>query len=303
MNPFFSVIIPLYDKEDFIAKAVDSVLFQTFSDFEIIVVNDGSTDKSTDVIADFDDDRLRIFNTENKGAAAARNLGIKNARGKLIAFLDADDCWEKDHLSALRKLYHTFADAGLYCTGYSRIYSEKVKKRAVFNGISEDFFGVVPNYFEASFADSLASASSVCIPATVFNTVGLFDTAMRTGEDTDMWIRIALACTVALHNIATANYNVYVRNSLSKGRFEAGKLTLASKFTVEEQAHPSLKKYIDLNRYAFAIACSLSGQKKLRKKALKGLNYRNLNYKQRILLHTPGFILRILKRWQYYSTQ
>ncbi|MEM9686521.1 MAG: glycosyltransferase family 2 protein [Bacteroidota bacterium] len=300
MNPSFSVIIPLYNKEDFIKSAVDSVLDQSFSDFEIIVVNDGSTDKSMEIVADFDDDRIRILNTQNNGAAVARNTGINNAKGKLMAFLDADDYWEKNHLNTLYKLHHTFTDAGLYCTGYYKVYSEKAKKKAVFNGISKDFFGIVPNYFEASLVDSLASASSVCIPAVVFNKIGLFDTSMRTGEDTDMWIRIALIYGVALHNTTTANYNVHIPNSLSKSMFEANKLKLVSKFITQEAINAPLKKYIDLNRYALALAYTLSGNTKLRKEALKTMNYRALNYKQRILIRMPGVVLRILKKWQHY---
>lgn len=300
MNPFFTVIIPLYNKAGFIKSAVDSVLDQSFSDVEIIVVNDGATDKSMEIVAAVDDARIRILNTQNNGAAAARNTGIKHAKGKLVAFLDADDSWEKNHLNALYKLHHTFTDAGLYCTGYYKVYSEKAKKKAVFNGISKDFFGIVPNYFEASLVDSLASASSVCIPAAVFNTIGLFDTSMRTGEDTDMWIRIALTCNVALHNTTTVHYNIHIPNSLSKSTFEADKLKIVSKFTAQEAVNAPLKKYMDLNRYALALDYTLSGNTKLRKEALKTVNYRALNYKQRILIRMPGLILRILKKWQHY---
>lgn len=296
----FTVIIPLYNKETYIKKAMESVLAQTLSDFELFVVNDGSTDKSLEVADNFKDERIKIFTIPNQGPAAARNLGIKYARGKLIAFLDADDTWEENHLETLRKLHHTYVDAGMYCTGYYKRYPKGIKKAAVFSGIPEGFAGMLPDYFKAACIDSPASASSVCIPAAVFDRLGRFDTTLHTGEDTDMWIRIALASKIAMHNIPTVNYNIHIQNSLSKSAFETDKLHLLSKYTAAEKKNPSLKKYLDLNRYAFAVGYTLSGKKKLRKEALKNINYKSLNPKQRILLRLPGFILKRLKSVQRY---
>ncbi|QYS89019.1 glycosyltransferase family 2 protein [Flavobacterium davisii] len=91
----FSVIIPLYNKENYIYNTLTSVIDQSYSNFEIIIVNDGSTDKSLEIIQNINDSRIRIFNQQNKGVSSARNLGIKNAKGTLIAFLDADDLWKK----------------------------------------------------------------------------------------------------------------------------------------------------------------------------------------------------------------
>ncbi len=296
----FSVVIPLYNKENEVKNAINSVLSQTFSDMELLVVNDGATDKSMDVVSGFNDERIRVFSIKNQGPSAARNLGIKNAKGKLIAFLDADDYWEKDHLEKLQQLQHTFADAGLYCMGYNKIYAAAVKKSAVFSGIPERFSGLLTDYFKAAYIDSPASASSVCVPAPVFKAVGLFDTSMRSGEDTDMWIRIALKYKVAMDTTTTANYNIHIPNSLSKGAFEEDKLKLVSEFIHAEKKNPTLKKYIDLNRYAFAIGYRLSGKKKLRKAALENIDYGNLNFRQRILLRTPKFMLKRLKHVQRY---
>ena len=91
MQPFFSIIIPLYNKENAIEKTLKSVFNQSFTDYEVIVINDGSTDKSKEKVYAFSDSRLRLISTENKGVSQARNLGISESKGKLIAFLDADD--------------------------------------------------------------------------------------------------------------------------------------------------------------------------------------------------------------------
>jgi glycosyltransferase involved in cell wall biosynthesis len=106
--PLISVIIPLYNKEQFIEATLLSVLNQTFSDYEIIIINDGSTDKSVEVVNSFDDNRIILYTTKNKGVSHARNFAISKANSDLIALLDGDDQWEPTHLENLYKLYTNF---------------------------------------------------------------------------------------------------------------------------------------------------------------------------------------------------
>ena len=101
-----SIIIPLFNKELFIKQTLLSVLNQTFSEFEIIIINDGSTDKSVTIINDIDDERITLYTTKNKGVSHARNYGISKANTDLIALLDADDLWEPNHLENLDSLIH-----------------------------------------------------------------------------------------------------------------------------------------------------------------------------------------------------
>lgn len=279
---------------------MESVLNQRFTDFELIIVNDGSTDNSLEVVTRNSDARIRIFNKENEGVSTARNLGITKARGKLIAFLDGDDYWEAHHLEELVTLYRAFPNAGMYCMGYCKVYSEKVKKTAVFKGIPKGFFGIVPNYFDASGIDALASSSSACVAAEVFNTIGVFDESIKSGQDIDLWIRIALRYKVALHSKVTANYAILFQNSLSKSAFVTDKINVLAKFTAEEKNNASLKKYMDLNRYALTLTYKLAGNKKLSEAARKDIDYRHLNYKQRLLLNMPVWALKLLKRIQHY---
>src|SRR5690554_2358538 len=97
----FSVVIPLYNKEKYISLTLKSVLNQSFKDFEILIVNDGSTDRSVEVVKKFDDSRIRLVDQPNAGVSAARNKGIKEAKFDWVAFLDADDRWDVEFLSEI----------------------------------------------------------------------------------------------------------------------------------------------------------------------------------------------------------
>ena len=101
---FFSVVIPLYNKERFIDCTIKSILAQTFADFEIIVVNDGSTDAGAEIVAAIADSRIRLFNKENSGVSNARNYGIANASGRYIALMDADDRWDVKYLERMHEV-------------------------------------------------------------------------------------------------------------------------------------------------------------------------------------------------------
>ena len=108
MTPFFSVVIPLFNKEHFIEKTIQSVLNQTLQDFEIIIINDGSTDASLEKVELINDDRISVFTTKNLGVSHARNYGIQKAKGHDIAFLDADDYWESEFLESIKGLIEKY---------------------------------------------------------------------------------------------------------------------------------------------------------------------------------------------------
>ena len=108
MSNFVSVVIPLCNKESYIRRALNSIVNQSFQDFEVIIVDDGSTDKGAEVVRGFDDPRIRLIQQENSGTFTARNRGIKAARGDLIAFLDADDEWKPEHLEVLLRLQEKY---------------------------------------------------------------------------------------------------------------------------------------------------------------------------------------------------
>ena len=114
----FSIVIPLYNKEKHVARAINSILNQTYQDFEIIIVDDGSTDFSYEEVKKINDPRIKIIRQKNLGVSSARNTGIKEAKNNYIGFLDADDKWKPDFLETIKKLIKDFPGAGAYATSY-----------------------------------------------------------------------------------------------------------------------------------------------------------------------------------------
>ncbi len=139
----FSVIIPLYNKAGTIARAIQSVLHQTVQAFEIVVVNDGSEDGGPAIVQDFNDPRIRLLNQANRGVSAARNLGIRESRFELIAFLDADDEWLPTYLEHVRKLVDLFPACGFYATRYFYQEPDGRKYAAMIKGMQEDFENIL----------------------------------------------------------------------------------------------------------------------------------------------------------------
>jgi glycosyltransferase involved in cell wall biosynthesis len=116
---FFTVIIPLYNKENYVESALKSVLNQTYTDFEVIIVNDFSSDKSVVKIEPFLSDKVTLIHHEkNKGLSAARNTGIQNAKTEYITYLDADDVWKPNFLELIKELIDTFKEAKIFATRY-----------------------------------------------------------------------------------------------------------------------------------------------------------------------------------------
>src|SRR5690554_4333791 len=116
----FSVIIPLYNKERDIQKTLDSLFNQTFQDFEAIIVNDGSTDRSAEIVEENSDHRIRFFTKKNEGVAKTRNFAVQQAKSDLIAFLDADDYWYPFHLENLSRLVDSFPQGQWFATAYEK---------------------------------------------------------------------------------------------------------------------------------------------------------------------------------------
>lgn len=215
-RPFFSVVIPLYNKERHIRNTIKSVLSQTFQDFEIVVVNDGSKDNSADIVEKLSDDRIRIIHQDNAGVSAARNKGIKKSKARHIALLDADDLWLSNHLEDIAKLIFSFPQAGIYATAY------KVRN---FNGIDNDIriYGLqdevistlVPSYFKsAANGDNLVCSSAVCIPKSIFEDNNIwFPVGEKYGEDQYVWARIAVQYSVAYCTNPSAIYDHGAENN------------------------------------------------------------------------------------------
>lgn len=194
-----SIVIPLHNKEKYVFKTLTSILSQDFPDFEVIIVDDGSTDSSLEIISEFKDDRIKVISVDNGGVSSARNLGIKQATYSWIALLDADDFWDRTYLKQSMKIVKRFPEIKIVATNYYKVFSSK-------SIISHNFRdGFVDNYFNFPCITS----SSVIIKKDVFYSVGLFDTKLKYGEDQHLWFRIAAAFKIYYNDSPLVYYNMH----------------------------------------------------------------------------------------------
>lgn len=209
----FSVVIPLYNKERSIVNTVLSVLKQSYQNFEIVIINDGSTDGSVDAVKTIRDERIRLIYQENQGVSAARNRGIKEASYEWIAFLDGDDLWESNHLEEIVKMMKIFPNEKVYTTSFE--YSDK---RKMFKHERSSPIFKIDNYFKEAIKENLLWTSIVVVHAQCFIEVGDFNVNLNRGEDLELWARLAKKYKIIKSSLITAIYRVDAENrtSLSK---------------------------------------------------------------------------------------
>ena len=213
----FSIIVPLYNKAPYIIKAVESICQQTCQNFEVVIVNDGSTDKSLEIIESYLKslktkdielfNKFTILNQENSGVSVARNNAIKIAKYDYLAFLDADDWWETTYLEEMFKLIQEFPNAGLWSCKYY-VVKNKTKRFARI-GLNSNFKKGIINYFKV-YAETLEMpvwTGATIIKKSVFFEKNGFKPNLALGEDFDLWIRVALNYSVAFLNSPLSNYN------------------------------------------------------------------------------------------------
>lgn len=197
-----SVVIPLYNKEKSISSTLQSVFEQTYTDYEVIVVDDGSTDNSLEVVRSFVQllnvhSLIRIIHKDNGGVCSARNRGIKEARGEYIALLDADDQWDKKYLEEQVKMIADFPEAAMWGINFAEMNDGKLARKLE-TKLPDGYRGYVDHYFEMKGRISdLFCSSSVVIRREMFDKVGMFDERIKYAEDSDMWFRI-----IATHKVA-----------------------------------------------------------------------------------------------------
>lgn len=209
-DSMFSVIIPLYNKEQYITQTIQSILNQTYNDFEIIVVDDGSTDGSLIEIENFNDERMQIISQKNAGVSAARNRGIEESSYDLIAFLDADDEWLPNHLEKIIDLKTNFPECQVFATNYKIVDSSGTERfpvnTKVFKFDGEN--GVIKNYFDVAVKTSPSLwTSAIAVSKKAIRKVGGFPVGVRLGEDLVTWAKLANKYDIAYSKKVTAIYN------------------------------------------------------------------------------------------------
>jgi glycosyltransferase involved in cell wall biosynthesis len=193
-TPSVSVIVTTYNQELYIAAAIESVLAQTYSDYEIVVVDDGSSDRTFQRASTFSR-RVTLIRQDNRGPAGSRNAGIERARGELLAFLDGDDLWEPGKLARQVAAARAHATAGLIAVDGVQFGGGVLRQSLFAPSITSQLSGrdsVTRRCFEEFLrANLIATTSQVMVPRSVLDVVGVSDTTFRIASDWDLYLRIA----------------------------------------------------------------------------------------------------------------
>ncbi|MHB9131982.1 MAG: glycosyltransferase family 2 protein [Armatimonadota bacterium] len=257
--PGVSVIVPLYNKAPYIQRAIDSILHQTFADFEVLVVDDGSDDGSAEVVRACPDARVRLILQEHGGVSVARNRGIAESRGRLVAFLDADDAWLPSFLAIVTALHQRFPQAGALGTAYRVELQPGTFHTPEFaRAPAEEHGGLLEDYFAAPYLCS----SAVAVRRDVLEDVGGFPPGIRYGEDLDLWVRIALRYPVAWSPEVAAIYHNSNPAHNSWGKFYVGDAPFAAHCTLEGHRH-AYELLCSQRLRTFALGTYLAGHRTL----------------------------------------
>lgn len=285
-----SIVIPLFNKKDCVRKTMDSVLAQSFKDFEVIVVDDGSIDGSAEVVSSIPDDRIRLITKVNGGPSSARNRGIEEAQGNFVSFIDADDVWAPDHLESLVQLISDFPDAAVYGMNYGFIQDKVIVQPDTdsYRGYLNGGWDCFPFFFWTS---------STCCRKSVLNKVGRFDERMMYGEDCDLWFRLLLEGRGAIDTRITAYYNKDAEDSLTRHNMPLEKHIpfFIDKYSDARKANDCFRRFFDeqmvyrLYPYLFD-----SHYRKMARSLAAKLDYTQLKSSMHFRMNHP-YVYRLLR--------
>jgi glycosyltransferase involved in cell wall biosynthesis len=212
----FSVIVPLFNKADAVVSCIGSILTQSFEDFEIIVVDNNSTDAGVKrVEEEIQDKRIKLVYENKQGVSFARNFGVSLAQYNYICFIDADDIWMPHHLEELKKLIDHFPEANLYSNAYKIVETNGLERNTeAISTQTKPYWFPESQFFDCFIkADMPIHTNTICIPKHVFEQVGGFDVTITYGEDVLLWAKIFLLKKVLIGNYIGA---VYQRNAQNR---------------------------------------------------------------------------------------
>ncbi len=298
--PFFTVIIPLYNKENYIENAIKSVLNQTFTDFNLLIINDCSTDASATIASKYKSDKVRIFNHEkNAGLSASRNTGIKNANSNYITFLDADDLWQPTFLESIFQLIQSFPEARIFGTNYEEVWESVIKKPRNGSEILPINFSGYLNFFKINIKQGIYNHGSVCFHKEVFEKIGYYNENIGFSEDLDFNIRANYNFKLAYHNSVQMSYFMQTDNQITKSSLDNKTIPDFDIYENWAKTNSDLKKYLDFERYV--LGKRLKKNNDLRwKKMIENIDFKNLNWKQKFLLKMPIFVLKSIDKLKLF---
>ena len=262
-----SVIIPLYNKEREIGDTLRSVLAQTLPPAEIVVVDDGSTDRSAEIVRGIRSPLVKLVTQPNAGECAARNRAIAESTGDYIALLDADDAWEPGFLAEIAAMIREFPGCGLYCTAFSIISHD-----GTYPAPTPSERGVVANFFRESAHRYIAIPSASCIPRRVFDTVGLFPEGMKIAEDLYMWIRIARRYEVCFSPERLVRYS-RVASNRSAASYTPEKTVHSFEELYDPSAPAEKREFIARAALGKALILSAKGDTEAAARAARAFSY------------------------------
>lgn len=288
--PLVSVIIPAFNSANYIVDTINSVLQQSMQDFEIIVVDDGSTDQLKEVLAPFIADKQIVYIAQvNRGVSAARNHGYKKSRGQYIAFLDADDVWLTDNLEVRLNKFKS-GDFGLVHADAFVIDGHSSKLPQILSGKE----GNLLDDMLAWDGTQVPGPSSILVKREVLDVIGLFDEELSTSADQDFFIRVAVRYKIGRVDKPTWMYRIHGNNMHKNiARMEHDVLRVFEKASDANLFHSTSFKRKCFSRMYLILAASWAGD---------GRNFkRGFYFFVKAVVQRPGIIVnvteRIIKKW------
>lgn len=298
-----SVVIPLYNKEKSVRATLESVLAQTYTDYEIIVVDDGSTDNSVTVCEDIInsltpsfDNSLRIFSKPNGGVSSARNFGVEKSRGEYVAFLDGDDLWEPTFLEEAVKLIIDYPGAAIYGLGLGSMTNGEKHLAAEF--VPAGYRGIVRNLWDnPNTMLAWTSSSSICPREKLLNTSA--NPQLSHGEDLDQWLRLMLQGDAVFYNKTLA---YYVKDAENRAMYkmppiEKHIVSVIGDYAEVRKRNPQFKRAFDTQMIYFLYLYMFTPYKKEAQRLAGLLDYSQLKKSLRFRMKYPRLyrMMRMIK--------
>lgn len=300
-TPIFSVIIPLFNKESYIESTLNSVINQTFKDFEIIIVNDGSTDKSLREVKKINDPRIKIYSNKNNGLAYSRNYGIKKASSNYLALLDADDLWVNNYLECISRMITIYGNEYVFATNnyiwfdQAKPNLEVISKRECKPQLIHDYFSIGKNIF---------SYSSIVFHKSIFENIGYFNENVNHGEEEEFSIRCFLKYNLVYLKDQKVFYLKNVKNQLTEPNKNRERILPEYEIYLKNNINKSLRKYIDFIHFKLLILYKMEKNHMLVMFYKRKIKVSNLTPFQKIKYYLPTNLFFITKHiYMWFSNK
>ncbi len=296
----FLVIIPLCNKETTIERCLQSVLQQSFESFDVVVINDGSTDNSATMLEGLVSDKVELIHQENKGVSATRNLGIEIAiknKYQAVALLDADDYWMENHLSNLHTAMTECPEATVVTTNYRYQVGHRRYSKTKFSFLHADHIKIVEPFFEGNYFNAVMTSSSIAINLKNKPSIR-YDEKLTHTEDTDFMIRAAMQYRIAFNPVVSVTIDQSAPQRSDKIPMAQQHIMDFDQYESKVDEHSGLKKFLDINRFSIAIGYRLQNDIKNAALYQHKIDPSSLTKKQQQLLTMTTRQLKALKRTQ-----